>query len=160
MAIYDWKGSPFQAGVQCSALRSTPPTNIDALKRCASARTLAVLWLGCSASVALLVYRGYMVRKREKDATTKVPYSLVVALAPFLCALVVAIIWPTMMGAQFAADSATFKASGQTPAEWMAARQNDERLSRSTRTSVLCACLIAGAGIFNTRWSVMQNMKR
>lgn len=157
--MYNWVGSPFRAGVQCAALRSTAPDNPLMVERCANARTVTGLWLGCAASVVLLLYRGFIIQ-RDHEKENPAPYSITVALLPFFLALLYGAVGPTLMHIQYAADSAEYQASKMTATEWVTARLNDERTSRSTLTSILCACIIAGAGVYNVRWSVSQTLKK
>jgi hypothetical protein len=186
---------------------------------------VTALWLGCAITVALLVYRGYSLRRDharavhaktnlsldsrvprnkaalgtqsltdsdaaqilngpkaseaaqispsaspgvnspaplpEKEHTVqKAPYSVLLALAPFIAAVLFAIVWPSFMVMNFQADNAAFIASKMSSAEWVAMRSNDNRTARSTFTSVLCACLIAGAGVFTTRWTFSMAQRK
>jgi hypothetical protein len=113
-----------------------------------------LLWLGCGLTLILLYIRFMQLRRKKTSQTHVGVVPLWLALLPF--ALAVVHMWwgPASASAQYVAENAAYKTSGMTAAEWVASRANDARAHKSASTSVLCALIISGFGVYNTQYSI------
>ena len=150
--------SPFHAGIKCAVLRNTPPTDGQAVLNCARARGVSALWLGTTLSLALFAYRAYALRRVAGQPPPKEPFAWYIALAPFFLASAYMFVLPMLAFSTFEADREAYVQSKLTPAEWLTARNNDERTLKTTNTSILCACIVASAGFLNSQLAYSRSM--
>lgn len=158
--------SPFHAQYKCAILHASPPTNFKAARDCANARAIQGVLLGCALSVGLLVYRGSQIKRYEtwvaqgqSGASPPAPLDLRLAVLPFGLGVLYSLWTPASSAAQYAADNLAYTASKMTPSEWVGARANDARTSKSATTSILCAVLISGCGVYNSHYAIRMSQR-
>ena len=153
--------SPFDASARCAGLRSSinDPTALSKYKSCGTSKAIRAIWIGCIVTLLLLLISQFTSideADESSDEETKkrrqrLSYSIVIA--PFILCVVYAFAAPLFAKLNYDYDLADFKTSNLTDKEWLNTKVLDDRTARSTSTSILCAFIIAGAGIFNTQWS-------
>lgn len=153
--------SPFNASVQCAGVRSSIGKDgaINAYNKCGTAKAVRGIWIGCICTLLLLLLVTNFTKNSEdelEDDSSKRrrrQISLLIILSPFILSLFYAFLSPYFSKMNYDFDTADFKASNLTDKEWINSKILDDRTIRSTSTSILCAFIIAGAGVFNTQFS-------